>query len=440
MSQSRADGESAAPFPASALLAAWPDPRCETRGRRRRSPLLAYGLLRRPASRVAHPPLICPWWIQRAYVERSTSGIDSTATVAHTRAAISCRFFQAYAAVRRGTAVEPAPTASCTIATTLGTQEAATLPAAIAAGVPPETMAAVAGTRGGMKVAAVLAKTMTAKRRTGSRHSQRNSQSCCQASSQFHSGRYCHSLTAAHSQPPPPMSARASVILLYPACAPPPGAPSPGAPAPESAAGSPAALPGSSPGGMKRRSSVPPVTSLPCGSARSITPPKGLTSPMSMALSMISRTVACICTCTPLSPSSGRRAYSAAKSGTTEGSHASAMFLKAGDLENVSASCARNWRTASSTCWARNGRNGSTSVRRPRSSLSLKKFSWFPMRGSRSAACMVLWMSPYAAQPDGSAAPAASSGGCSEAPAMAWWVIRSFPRLLVSTKVTFAVS
>mmetsp|Transcript_13551 Transcript_13551/g.37609 ORF Transcript_13551/g.37609 Transcript_13551/m.37609 type:complete len:210 (+) Transcript_13551:579-1208(+) len=171
----------------------------------------------------------------------------------------------------------------------------------------------------GMKVAEVAEKTMTIKSRRGSLHSQRNSQACCQASSQSQAWRRSHCKAPTAWPWPASGSAPARPPLLGP---PPTGV------RPCSAASTFAAAPPWRAGlllraATTRRSSRPPVSMLG-GGALSSAVAEASRRPAAMATSKTSRTRAWSCTWTPRRPSSGRRTYSEASAGTTAGSQARA--------------------------------------------------------------------------------------------------------------------
>mmetsp|Transcript_65609 Transcript_65609/g.182472 ORF Transcript_65609/g.182472 Transcript_65609/m.182472 type:complete len:359 (-) Transcript_65609:2102-3178(-) len=179
--------------------------------------------------------------------------------------------------------------------------------------------------------------------------------------------------------------------------------------------------------GATTRTSNRPGFSLSCPYTRSTKPPFFANKPASTALSNASRTRAWSCTCTPRRPASLRPAYSAASAGTTAGSHASEACMKAGAFAKIRASSAKNCRTATSTSAALNGKKGTTSVRRPRSSLSRKKLSLRPMRAFRSSTRKSSRSSRYSAQSGSSLAAALCAA------------IMSLPKLLVNTKVALTV-
>mmetsp|Transcript_2298 Transcript_2298/g.4325 ORF Transcript_2298/g.4325 Transcript_2298/m.4325 type:complete len:282 (-) Transcript_2298:2188-3033(-) len=279
-------------------------------------------------------------------------------------------------------AVVPALSASCSIATMLGSQaDAAAAPAAprVAAGADAAGAAiAVDEATAPNTGAEDDAKTIATKMASGNRHSQRNSRTCCQVRLQSQSRATSHVLSENQAEAWPPSllvalacgvdsdphtqeaklpSTVPSARCLPPSCT--------------SALRADLAIPL---GGTSRASSRPDPSLSSGWGVRSTTAPKGSSKLDPIAVSTTSRTRTCSCTWTPRKPSSRRLWYSAARNGTTDGSHASMAFANCGPLANVFASCARNRRTPSSTSLGLKWMNGSTSITRLRNSLCMKKF------------------------------------------------------------------
>mmetsp|Transcript_13036 Transcript_13036/g.27302 ORF Transcript_13036/g.27302 Transcript_13036/m.27302 type:complete len:307 (-) Transcript_13036:777-1697(-) len=296
--------------------------------------------------------------------------------------AIVRRYWKASTAVKRETAAGAVPAASCTPINTLLAMVAA--PIARGAAVGAAATVPAAGTRLGTKAAVVAATKQTTTTNTENLHSQRNSQSCSRTISQSHSCRVSHCRSSA---PCKVREAEASAAL----CSAGPSAfvaqklplPRPlvllcGA---EVAAPSVALALGMRSGATERRSSRPRRS---CGSARSTAPPPRCNSSASTALCRTSRTRSLACSITLLSPSSGFSKYPEAKAFTADGSQAR-KCAKSGAFARALASAERKPCTAASTSVALKGRNGNTSVRRPRSSPSMKKLACLPTRDALRA-------------------------------------------------------